>query len=171
MKAYAIAGVGALVALCGCGRGRTTQQETSSSTPKIDNSLTIAGCLIPADTTTQSGAARSSNNPPAPRFTLVDVTLPAGAAPSSVSGTSGTGGTGSVETGARSYNLVGDTKRLDDLQRFANSRVELKGLIVTSTPNVGTSSAAVGAQPSDVPLIQVQDVRQLGPTCGASKKQ
>jgi hypothetical protein len=179
MKTYAIVGVAAVVALCGCGRGRPSQQETiaSTATDSVDRPLTIAGCLVPTATTTQSGAARPSDNPPPPSFTLVDITIPApgAAAPSGVSGTSGSGGSASLKTGApQSYKLVADRDRLNDLQRFANSRVEVSGLIVTSTgtgtPDVGAASALVGAPPNDVRRVQVKDVRRLEPTC-ASKKQ
>lgn len=179
MKGQVIVGVLAAVALCGCSRGRPTQQEAISSTAmdNVERLLTVVGCLVPGNTTTQSTAARTSSGPPPPDFTLVDVTISArGAeAPSAVSGPSGTGGGASGEAGApRSYNLVADKNRLEDLQRFANSRVEVSGLIVastgTGTPDVGAGSARVGTPPSDVRRLRVKDVRQLEPTCGASKK-
>jgi hypothetical protein len=180
MKGYAIVGVVVAVALCGCSRGRPTQQEATSSTPtdNVDRLLTIAGCLVPGETTTQRTAARTSSSPPPPDFTLVDVTIPAGGAeaPSAVSGTSGAGEPASVERSTpRSYDLVADKDRLDDLQRFANSRVEVSGSIVAATgrgtPDVGAGSAPVGTQSSDVRRLRVKDVRQLEPTCGAAKKE
>ncbi len=174
MKSQVIVGVVAAFALCSCGRGPATQQETISSTAtdKADTLLTIVGCLVPGETTTQRTAARPSGSPPPPDFTLVDVTIPAqGAeAPSAVSGTSGAGDR--VPGTPRSYDLVADKNRLDDLQRFANSRVEVSGSIVASgSPDAGAGSAPVGTPPSDVRRLRVKDVRQLDPTCGASKKQ
>jgi hypothetical protein len=177
MKRQVIVGIVAAIALCSCGRGPATQQETISSTAtdKADTLLTIVGCLVPGETTTQRTAARPSGSPPPPDFTLVDVTIPAqGAeAPSAVSGTSGAGDR--VPGTPRSYDLVADKNRLDDLQRFANSRVEVSGSIVASTgtgkPDAGAGSASVGAPSSDVRRLRVKDVRQLEPTCGASKKQ
>lgn len=174
MKGHVIVAVMAAVALCGCSRGRATQQEAASSTPtdNVDRLLTIVGCLVPSDATTQRTAARPADSPPPPDFTLVDVAIPAqgSEAPSAVSGT-----TGSVGAMPRSYDLVADKNRLDDLQRFANSRVEVSGSIVastgTGTPGVGAGSAAVGTPPSDVRRLRVKDVRQLDATCGASKKQ
>lgn len=173
MKGHVIVGVVAVVALCGCGRGRATQQETVSSTATenaADRLLTIVGCLVPSDTTTQRTAARPSSSPPPPDFTLVDVTSPArgGEASSEVSGTSGAG------VPPRSYDLVADKNRLDDLQRFANSRVEVSGSIVpstgTGTPDVGAGSAPVGTASNDVRRLRVKDVRQLDPTCASKKK-
>jgi hypothetical protein len=172
MKAHVIVGVVAAIAVCGCGRGRATQQETVSSTATDtgDTLLTIVGCLVPGDTTTQRTAARPSGGPPPPDFTLVDVTIPAQGTEAR-SGVSGTSGAGDRVSGTpRSYDLVAEKNRLDDLQRFANSRVEVRGSVVAST-GAGTRDVGAGTPPNDVRRLQVKDVRQLEPTCGASKKQ
>ena len=176
MNRYAIVGVVTALALCGCSRPPATQQESTpgTATAKADRPLTMVGCLVPDGATTQSGAARSAANPPPPGFTLVEVTIPArdAAAASGVSGTSGTGGIAPVE---KSYKLVADKDRLDDLQRFANSRVQVIGSIVastgTGTTDVGAASAPVRTPPGDVPRLRISDVRQLEPSCGAAKKQ
>ena len=180
MKRYVVVGVVAAAALCGCNRGRATQQETVSSTATndVDRLLTIVGCLVPSDTTTQRTAARKSSGPPPPDFTLVDVTIPPQRAetPSGVSGTSGAGDRALVQSGTpRSYDLVADKDRLDDLQRFANSRVEISGSIVASTgtrtPDAGAGPPPAGTPTNGVRRLRVKDVRQLEPTCGAPKKQ
>jgi hypothetical protein len=125
--------------------------------------------------TTQSSVERSSSNPPPPSFTLVDITIsPLGGAAPSVAGTSGTSASPALETATpKSYELVADKDKLEDLQRFANSRVEVSGSIVastgTGTSDVGAASVPVGSPPSDVRRLQVKDVRQLGPTCGSKK--
>lgn len=176
MKTYDIVRVAAVVMLCGCGRGRPGQQETiPGATDSVADPLTIAGCLVPAAMTAQSGVERTSSNPPPPIFTLVDITIPElSAAAPSVSGTSGTAANPVPRTAMpKSYELVADKNRLEDLQRFANSRVEVRGSIAastgTGTSDVGAGSARVGSPPSDVRRLQVKDVRQLAPTC-ASKK-
>jgi hypothetical protein len=184
MKTYVIVGIAAAVALCGCNRARPAQQETASSTPapaavpgNVDNLLTIVGCLVPGGATTQKDAASKSTTPPPPSFTMVDVTIPprGDGSSSAVTGTSGTAGSAPVQTGTRSYSLVAEKDRLDDLQRFANSRVEIKGSIVastgTGTPDVGAPSTPVGTTPGDVRRLHVQDVRQLDSTCGEARKQ
>jgi len=161
MKRYAIVGVAAAVVLSSCGRARPSQQETLPSTaaPSVDRSMTIVGCLVPGPETTQTGEARASGTPPPPAFTLVDATIPApgAAAPSAVSGTSGTGAGPSIDSSTpRSYSLEADKDRLDDLQRFANSRVEVSGSIVAA---------------GDTRRVRVKDVRQLESKCAAPKKQ
>jgi hypothetical protein len=177
----------AAVALCGCGRGRANQQatNTTTATDTAATPLTIVGCLVPGTATAEAGAVGTSGNPPPPSFTLVDVTTtstpPSGNPASGVSGTSGKPGsseaTATVDTGTpRSYSLVADKDRLEDLQRYANSRVEVTGLIVASSdtgmgvPDVGAASAPVGAPPTDVQRMRVKDVRQLESTCGAPKR-
>jgi hypothetical protein len=114
-----------------------------------DGALTIVGCLVPSGAPDSAGA-QLSNDPP-PRFTLVDAAT------------------------SRSYSLVADNSRLDDLQRFANSKVEVAGLIVASTGTgttgeVGAAAAPVGAAPGDVRRMRVKDVRQLEPKCASAKK-
>ena len=157
MRWYSIPSLAVAVALCGCGRDRIDQKETSATTATAaQTSMTVVGCLIPDAETTERRPVGTSGNPPPPGFTLVNVTSPAPNSP------------------ARSYNLVADKGRLDDLQRFANSRVEVNGSIVASTGNgtadVGAASAPAGAPPNDVRRIRVSDVRQLEPTCGEPNK-
>jgi hypothetical protein len=159
MRWYSIAGLMIAVALCGCGRDRANQKETAATTATAaatQTSMTVVGCLIPDAETTERRPVGTSGNPPPPGFTLVNVTSPA------------------PNSAARSYSLVADKDRLDDLQRFANSRVEVNGSIVASTGNgtadVGAASAPAGAPPNDVRRIRVTDVRQLESTCGEPKK-
>jgi len=160
MRTYVVVGIAAAVALCGCDRGRANRQEATASAPapadNADSAVTMVGCLVPANTTKQSTDARTTNSPPPPTFTLVDVAIPARGSAPGVSGTSGTAGRAPVETGPRSYELVAEKDRLADLQRFANSRVEVSGSIVTS---------------SDVRRMRVTDVRRLAATCAAPKQQ
>jgi hypothetical protein len=114
--------------------------------------MTVVGCLVPSAETPESRAVGTSGNPQPPSFTLVNVTTP-------VNGSA-----------ARSFHLVADEGRLEDLQRFANSRVEVSGSVVASTgngtPEVGAASAPAGGPPTDVRRLRVTDVRQLAPTCG-----
>lgn len=150
------------LALCGCGRGRAAQQQTDATTATAttatntaEEAMTLVGCLVPAAETPENHAVGTSGNPPPPSFRLVNVTAPVkGAA-------------------ASEFNLVADKDRLDDLQRFANSRVEVTGSIVASTgngaPDVAAGSAPAGAPPGDARRIRVKDVRQIEPTCGVAK--
>lgn len=156
MKPRALVGVALTVALCGCGRGRGQQTLTTTATDTADEAMTIVGCLVPSGETPERREVGTSGQAQPPSFTLVNVTTP-------VKGTA-----------VRSFRLVADEGRSDDLQRFANSRVEVRGFVVASTgvgaPDAGGGSAPAGAPPSDVRRIRVTDVRQLEPTCGESKK-
>jgi hypothetical protein len=158
MMRYTLAGVAVALALCGCGRGRASQQETPAvSATDTAEELRIVGCLVPSGETPESHAVGTSGHLAPPTFTLVNVTT-------SVAGST-----------ARSFGLVADKGRLEDLQRFANSRVEVSGFVVSSTGNGvsdgGAVSAPFGAPPTDVRRIRVKDVRQLESTCGEPKKE
>jgi hypothetical protein len=165
VRAYLIIGIVAAIAVCGCSRGRATQQEQVASTAAetVERVLTVTGCLVPAETTTQSTAARPSTSPPPPDFTLVNATTP-GQGADAHSEASGTSGAGERVAGTpRSYDLVADKDRLEDLQRFANSWVEVSGSIVRS------SGSAPGAA-ADVRRVRIKDVRQLEPSCDSKKR-
>jgi len=158
MKRYVLVGVVLAVALSGCGRGRASEEETvpATSTDTADKPMTVVGCLVPAGETPESRAVGTSGNPQPPTFTLVNVTTPV------------------TDSAVRSFSLVADEGRLEDLQRFANSRVEVNGFIVGSTgvgaSDAGAASTPVGAPPSDVRRMRVKDIRQLESTCGEPKK-
>jgi len=150
MKRCTIVGIGLAIALSGC-RGSTSEQEPVAG-QAADKAMTVVGCLVPSAETPESRAVGTSSNPQPPSFTLVNVTTPV---------------TGSA---ARSFHLVADEARLEDLQRFANSRVEVSGSVVASIGNgaaeVGAASAPAGGPPTDVRQLRVADVRQLESTCG-----
>ena len=157
MTRHVVVGMALAVALSGCGRGRAKEQEAAaSSATNTADTMTVVGCLVASGETPESRAVGTSGHPPPPTFTLVNVTTPA---PGSA---------------ARSFTLVADEGRLDDLQRFANSRVEVTGFVVASTgngvPDIGADSGSVGAPPNDVRRLRVKDARQLEPTCGEPKK-
>ncbi len=144
MNRYAIVAVAGIV-LCGCARGQQNQKVTATNTTSEDAAatpLTMVGCLVPANETKEGRAVGTGGNAPPPIFTLVNVSSP-------------------VSGSARSYLLVAKQDRLDDLQRFSNSRVEVTGSIV----------AATASDASDVKRLRVTDVRQIEPTCGVAKKE
>jgi hypothetical protein len=152
---FEIAVVG--LTLCGCGRTHPAQQQTDATTATntAEEPMTLVGCLVPAGETPENRAVGTSGNPPPPSFRLVNATTP-------VKGSA-----------ASEFNLVADKDRLDDLQRFSNSRVEVSGSIVAATstgaPDVGAASKPAAAPPDDVRRVRVKDVRQLEPTCGVAK--
>ena len=173
MKGLGIAAVAGAVALFGCGPKPASQQETppTATASAADRPMTVVGCLVAAGATQQSDAAGNASSPPPPSFTLVDATI---AAPAGTSGTSGTTNPPAATNAQSSYSLVADTDRLADLQRFANSRVEISGSIVASTgtgaSDIAAGSAPAGAPPTDPRRLRVTDVRRLERTCADSRR-
>jgi len=186
MNRYAIVGVAAAVALCGCGRERANQQAASGNANETGGTpVTLVGCLVPGGAGAPTGAVGTSGNTAVPGFTLIDTTTTASAASdtgaaSGVSGTTGqpsaaSSATPSVETGTpRSYSLLGGKD--NDLQRYTNSRVEVTGRLVASTdtgagvPDVGAATAPAGTPPTDVQRVRVDHVRQLAASCTDTKR-
>jgi hypothetical protein len=202
MKTNVMVAVVAAAALCGC---HASQEGTTASVGGNDNGgspLTVVGCLVPGAAGSQSGTVGTSGNTAESGFTLIDATTtstPTGAdtnaAPNSpatpatpgTSGTAGTSaapgtpptsGTASVDTGTpKSYTLIAN-KNEKDLQKYENSQVEVRGMLVASTdtgtgvPDVGAASTPAGTPPTNVQHVRVDHVRQLDKTCngGAEKR-
>lgn len=186
MKRYLMFGLAAAVALCGCGRSGSKEDRAAGTTAASDTSgspVTLVGCLVPGGAGSAAGAVGTSGNTAAPGFTLIDVTTTdtgtaanpgtVGTPGTGTAGTSGTAGTpatnASVATGTpRSYSLIGKN---DDLQKYQNSRVEVRGAVVASTdtgtgvPDVGAASAPAGTPATDVQRVRVDHVKQLDKSC------
>jgi hypothetical protein len=62
-------------------------------------------------------------------------------------------------------------KNENDLQKYQNSQVEVRGMIVASTdtgtgvPDAGAASTPAGTPPTDVQHVRVDHVRQLNKSC------
>lgn len=198
MKTNVMVAVAAAVALCGC---QSANKEASTASVGGNDSggspVTLVGCLVPGAAGAQSGTVGTSGNAAESGFTLIDATTtstPMGAdtnaAPNSPAtpatpGTSGTAGTsstpaagtaasGGVDTGTpKSYGLIPD-KTEKDLQKYQNSQVEVRGMLVASTdtgtgvPDVGAASTPAGTPPTNVQHVRVDHVRQLNKSCNGS---
>jgi len=185
MRRHFIFAVAAALALAGCGKGRTNQQgATASGGDTAGTPVTIIGCLVPGGSGTSAAAVGTSGNTEATGFTLIDTTTTSTAASdmaggSAASGTTGSsptpaakGGTASVDTGTpRTYNLIG--AKQDELQKYANMRVEVRGAVVATTdtglgvPDAGAASAPAGTPPTAVQRVRVDHVRKLDATCSS----
>jgi len=164
--------------LAGCS-GRASQQGTTAvNSETADNPVTIVGCLVAGGSGSATSAVGTSGNTAGNGFTLIDTTTTAtpGAdtgAGSGVSGTSGTSANATVDTGTpRSYDLVvHDKDNTDALQKYVNSRVEVRGYAVASTdtgagvPDVGAASTPAGTPPTAVQRVRVDHVRQIDASC------
>jgi hypothetical protein len=172
------AAVGAL-ALGGCS-GRANQQGTTAKTETADSPVTIVGCLVPGGSGNPSAAVGTSGNTASGGFTLIDTMATSTAATDTGagSGATGTSGSAAVDTGTpRSYDLVvNDKDKTDELQKYVNSRVEVRGYAVAATdtgagvPDVGAASAPAGTPPTAVQRVRVDRVRQIDASCTPAKR-
>jgi hypothetical protein len=185
MRRHFIFAVAAVLAVAGCGRGQTNPRGVTASGDMTATPVTIIGCLVPGGSGTSAGAVGTAGNTEATGFTLIDTTTTAtpasdtasGSAASGAAGTSpapasaaANGGTAAVDTGTpRSYSLIGGKQ--DELQKFANSRVEVRGAVVASTdtglgvPDAGAASAPAGTPATAVERVRVDHVTQLDANC------
>ena len=173
MKIKTLLGILAMVAVCGCQGGNASTQRTTTGKANDTSGtpVTLVGCLVPGNV----GTAGTSGNTGAAGFTLIDVTTTS-AAPGAgaASGAAATPETSATGTAGRSYSLVGDKDRQDDMQKYLNSRVEVTGLAVTATdsgpgaPDAGSGAApagSAGAPAADMPRVRVRAVRQVENSC------
>lgn len=188
MTRYLMFGLAASLALCGCSRASRSNQDNAAGPAAANDTtgspVTLVGCLVPGAAGSDAGAVGTSGNTAASGFTLIDVTttdtgVPTpsanGTAGTGTAGTSGTAGTGAaVETGTpRSYSLVGNKD--NDLQKYQNSRVEIRGAVVASTdtgmgvPDVGAASAPAGTPATNVQRVRVDHVKQLDKSCSGNR--
>jgi hypothetical protein len=185
MRRHFILAFAAAVAATGCGRsnqGTAARDSDIAATP-----VTLIGCLVPGASGTSPGAVGTAGTTAADGFTLVDTTTTStagadastGSSAAAATGTSGTGvasgGRATVDTGTpRSYALIGGKQ--EELQKYVNMRVEVRGAVVTSTdtgmgvPDVGAASAPAGTPATDVQRVRVDHVRQLDSTCSSGSK-
>jgi hypothetical protein len=150
--------------------------------------VTLTGCVqsgsassagTAASGTTGAGATGSSSS--AAHYILTN----AASASSTAAGSTGTSGTASGAAGspiASSYRLMG---RQDDLKKFLNAKVEVRGSIdkrgATSGPASGTAASGTGtgtgapptgtsasASDQNLPIFRVTSVRKIADTCSGN---
>jgi hypothetical protein len=147
-----------------------TREPAQSSRPET---ITVTGCLESADaapTGTSGTAGTSGTEPAAPRasgggeFKLTNATM--GSAPSSETEPEPTGTSGAS---ASSYRLQGEK---DELQKYVNSRVEIRGRLDSSRSpgSAGTSRPESAMSGQDSPRLHVESVRQISASCSGDNK-
>ncbi|HXT29209.1 MAG TPA: hypothetical protein VN716_08025, partial [Vicinamibacterales bacterium] len=116
--------------------------------------------------------------PSAAGFMLINASKDGAAAATTTAGTSGTTASGSTAPAAdagKSFNLVGGDQA--DLQKWVNSRVEIKGTIEASsaapsmTGGSTSGTTATSATPEKTPAqrLRITSVRQIASTCSAQQ--
>ena len=118
------------------------------------DSVTVTGC-IQADTAAATGTSGSTSpaggaSSKAESFILANVSSGSSGA---AAGTAGT--TGASAPTASQYKLTGKS---DDLKKYVNSKVEIKG-------KVDSGSGAAASSSSSGPTLRVDSVKQLSPSC------
>jgi hypothetical protein len=165
--------------------GSRDQASTSSQT------VTVTGCLksgsaSPSATGTAGSTAGAAGASTAGSFILADATT--GAAGGAMGAPAGTTGSapkaGASAASGKEFKLTGGNK--DDLQKYVNSKVEIRGKIDSAAGGAmggapspaspgaepaspGAAPASPGAAPSTSrasgQTLQVESVRQVAPSC------
>lgn len=192
MRNVWIGSVAALTLACTVGIGaQTTASPAPSSNQASQDTVTVTGCLKPADPTggatgtSGSTTAGSTAGSSSDRFMLANATAGAATTPSAGSpGTSGsTAGTtpGTPRAGAASsssatgssYVLDGDAS---ELRRHVNHQVEIKGRLAPAAAATGTPATGSTATPPapasreahpNAGTLRVESVKMLAATCPA----
>lgn len=167
-------------------------QTTPQSQGEKDKTVTLVGCLQPADkggpptgTTGDTTSRQQSNREE--HYVLANATM---SSASSASGTSGTatgartGGTGTTGatgsmSGAKSYRLIATDSQ--DLDRLVNSRVEVTGTIVGENRASGAAGSGTGtgtapketkpgqSEQASMPSVRVTSARQVASSCSGGE--
>jgi hypothetical protein len=166
-------------------------QSTAPQTPPAGSrdqassagTVTVTGCLksgsgSPSATGTSGSTAGAAGASSAGSFILADATT--GAAGGAMGAPAGTSGTAPRAGSGSQYKLTGGSK--DDLQKYVNSKVEIRGKIdsaagsstggaaagATPSPSSPGAPGAAGATPSSSAsgqTLQVDSVRQVAASC------
>jgi hypothetical protein len=142
------------------------QQEKQSS-----QQVTMTGCLQQAS----SGVAGTSGAPTAgsseKQFILANATPASGGTEPGTAGTAGTAGAASSSAMGNRFRLVGGDR--EDLEKYLNSKVEIRGTLEKSgysAPGAAATGAAPGTPEQGkaddkLPILRVTSVKQIAETC------
>ena len=182
---------------------QSTGGQTPAQSGTSDQQVTVTGCLQSDSGTatgtsgagstgagstgagstgaTGSGASRGGG------FVLTNAKMGGSSASGSTAGSS-TGTAGSATGSATSSGMAAGMTRIkldgsqSDLQKYANSQVEVRGKLEKSTSTgsatsgatgaagaTGSGAGATGAARQDMPTLQVSSVRQVSPSCSGNQ--
>jgi hypothetical protein len=186
---------GAVLA-AGLAAGTAAQQAAPSTaqTDRTGQSVTLTGCVQPADRTSAATAGTSGGDTTSRQssqrgpFILTNASVTSsGSAGTSGTGTA-TGGTGTTGTGASAstgsatrgagqttYRIAGGDDQ--NLHQYVNSRVEITGTLedaasrgtATGTSGTGTGAGGTGTAAASgtatIPAVRVTSVRRISESC------
>jgi hypothetical protein len=148
----------------GTGTATTPQQDTKAQ------QVTMTGCLERSAAGTAGTAGTATGTPSsaaAAGFILSNASAGSGSSASGTSGTSGTGAAGTSSSPGAKYRLMGGDQ--EDLTKYVNSKVEIRGTLDRSSASSATGAAAgtsASGQSSDnLPTLRVTSVKQIAASC------
>ena len=147
------------------GAAAQTGTPPSTGAQADKDQMTISGCLQQGSgsgSTGTSGTATSgSNKPSGSEFVLTNAT----AAARGASGTGTSGGATASGASATSYKLSGGNQ--NDLKKYVNSQVEIRGRVEHSSASSGSTAGGTASRSSDqsMPTLRVSSVRQIASSC------
>ena len=169
---------GGLIALAlSVGTAAQTAYPTSQDKDKDKDkdTVTVTGCLVPGagGAVGTSGTTSTATPSASAGFILINATKDGAPAATTTAGTSGTSATTTAPAAdaGKSYALVGGDP--SDLQKWVNSRVEIKGTIepsaaapaMTGGSTAGTTATAERPEKSVPQRLRVTSVKQIASTC------
>lgn len=194
MKRQYLFGTMMAITLAFTAAGASALQDPTTQSAKDEKTVTVTGCLMPgAQPATPSGTAGTTgttgtSSASASNFILTNAKMDSSSA-STTTGTSGstvpstTSGTASSAGSAasKSFTLLGGDQ--SDLQKFVNSKVEIRGTIDRSaagayggstatgtTPPSSNPSTASGMAASPAQQLRVTSVRQVSESCSGGQQ-
>ena len=172
-REFVFGGLIALALSVGVGAQSTAGQQYPSTQDKDKDTVTVTGCLVPGagGVVGTSGTTASTATPSAAGFMLVNASKDGAPAATTTAGTSGTtASTAPAADAGKSFTLIGGDQA--DLQKWVNSRVEIKGTIEPSSaaPAMTASTATPAAPEKDkAQRLRITSVRQIASTCSAQQ--
>ena len=180
-REFVFGGLIALALSVGTAAQATYPSSQDKDKDKDKDTVTVTGCLVPGagGAVGTSGTTSTTTSPSAGGFMLINATKDGATTPTTTAGTSGTtatttGTTAPAANAGKSFTLVGGDQA--DLQKWVNSRVEIKGTIEPSsaTPAMTGSTAGTTATPetpdkSVAQRLRITSVRQIASTCSAQQ--
>jgi len=178
-REFVFGGLIALALSVGASAQTTAGQQYPSTQDKDKDTVTVTGCLVPGagGAVGTSGTTATTASPSAAGFMLINASKDGAAAATTTAGTSGTTAatTAPAADAGKSFNLVGGDQA--DLQKWVNSRVEIKGTIEASSaaPSMtggstsGTTATSATPEKSPAQRLRITSVRQIASTCSAQQ--
>jgi hypothetical protein len=179
-REFVFGGLIALALSVGASAQTTAGQQYPSTQDKDKDTVTVTGCLVPGagGAVGTSGTTATTASPSAAGFMLINASKDGASAATTTAGTSGTTASGSTAPAAdagKSFTLVGGDPA--DLQKWVNSRVEIKGTIeassaapaMTGGSTAGTTATPAASEKDKAQRLRITSVRQIASTCSAQQ--